>query len=89
MEPGVSVAKPSDRPSGNEEPASSVPECPLGGLVVLMRSQLTAATKHVGTCQPCQMELLSHGGIVPPASRRLMAVAPHAGEGGGTTITSG
>jgi len=69
METGVSVAKPSDLASENETLALPAQACPLGGLVVLMRSQLTAATKHVGTCQPCQMELLSHGGIVPVSSR--------------------
>jgi hypothetical protein len=44
--------------------------CPPGGLAEVMRWQLTAATMHVGTCAPCQQELLDCGGIMPAGSRR-------------------
>jgi hypothetical protein len=46
--------------------------CPFGGLSEVMRWQLTAATEHVGTCLPCQKELLDCGGILPAASGRLV-----------------
>jgi hypothetical protein len=48
--------------------------CPSGGLSEVMCWRLTAATEHVGTCWPCQKELLDCGGILPaPASRLVRA----------------
>jgi hypothetical protein len=52
------------------QPAASGQACPLGGLAEVMRCQLTAATGHIGTCRPCQQELLDHGGILPAVRRR-------------------
>jgi TPR repeat protein len=46
--------------------------CSLGGLAEVMQCQLTAATAHIGTCRPCQHELLDHGGIVPSTGRHII-----------------
>ncbi len=53
----------------------SAQACPLGGLAEVMQCQLTAATMHVGTCRPCQKELLDHGGILPVMHRKLVRIA--------------
>ena len=51
---------------------ATTPVCSLGGLAAVMQCQLTAATAHVGTCRPCQQELLAHGGIVPSTHRHII-----------------
>jgi TPR repeat protein len=55
-----------ERPSGSHLGSLYAGEvCPLGGLMRVMQGRLTAASVHVGTCRPCQKELLDHGGILP------------------------
>ena len=49
-----------------------VQACPSGGLSEVMRWRLTVATEHVGTCLPCQQELLDCGGILPAPRSRLV-----------------
>jgi hypothetical protein len=44
--------------------------CPLGGLTRVMECRLTIATAHVGTCRPCQQELVDHCGISPVSGNR-------------------
>ncbi len=44
--------------------------CPLGGLRRVMECRLTTATAHVGTCRPCQQELVDHRGILPVSGNR-------------------
>ncbi len=62
------VARPSVHLSG----AHAGETCPLGGLMRVMQARLTTATGHVGTCRPCQKELLDYGGILPAVRAKRM-----------------
>jgi hypothetical protein len=65
-----------ERPEYRHQAAGAAPAlaCSLGGLMQVMRCQLTVATEHIGYCRFCQQELLDHGGILPVPAR--LSAAP-------------
>jgi hypothetical protein len=59
------------RPRARRTPAadnagSGTGTCPVGGLQKVMRLQLAEATAHCSSCRPCQNELITDSGGVPP-----------------------